>query len=67
MCIRDSYGYAHVTSPLLSFEFDICDCAMTPAGDWPLCPTSLQSGGDNRILDSDRFGELVVHGSKGGA
>ena len=60
-------GYRHVTYRLLSFAFDICDCAMTPCADWSFMPTSLQSGGDNRILDADRFGELVAHGAKGGA
>jgi hypothetical protein len=55
-----------VTSRFPSFDFDICDMAITPAGDWPLLPTSLQSGGDAFILDSNRAGELTMHGGSGG-
>ena len=55
-------GYCHVTSRFPSFDFDICDMAITPAGDWPLLPTSLQSGGDAYMLDSNRAGELTAHG-----
>ena len=58
-------GYCHVTSRFPSFEFDICDMAMTPAGDWPMLPTSLQSGGDAYIMDSNRAGELTMHGGRG--
>ena len=58
-------GYCHVTSRFPSFDFDICDMAITPAGDWPLLPTSLQSGGDAFILDSNRAGELTAHGFAG--
>jgi hypothetical protein len=56
-------GYQHVSYNLPSFDFDVCACALTPDADWAFLPTSLQTGGDEYMFDSDRFGTFKVHGS----
>ena len=48
---------------LPSFDFYVCACALTPDADWAFLPTSLQTGGDEYMFDSDRFGTFKVHGS----
>ena len=55
-------GYRHVSYNLPSFDFDVCACALTPDADWAFLPTSLQTGGDEYMFDSDRFGTFKVHG-----
>ena len=57
-------GYRHVSYNLPSFDFDVCACALTPDADWAFLPTSLQTGGDEYMFDSDRFGTFKVHGSR---
>ena len=63
---RTAVGYRYLTYKMLSFDFETCGCAMWTAGRFTLLPTSNQSGGDNGILTSDRFGEVDANGSKGG-
>ena len=56
-------GDVHVAYNLPSFDFDVCACALTPDADWAFLPTSLQTGGDEYVFDSDRFGTFKVHGT----
>ena len=63
---RTAVGYRYLTYKMPSFNFETCACAMWTAHLFTLLPLSNQSGGDNRILTSDRFGVVDANGTKGG-
>ena len=63
---RTAVGYRYLTYKMPSFNFETCACAMWTAYLFTLLPLSNQSGGDNRILTSDRFGVVDANGTKGG-
>ena len=64
---RTAVGYRYLTYKMLSFDFETCACALWTAFRFALLPTSNQSGGDDGILTSDRFGVVDANGFKGGA
>ena len=63
---RTAVGYRYLTYKMPSFNFETCACAMWTLYLFTLLPLSNQSGGDNRILTSDRFGVVDANGTKGG-